>query len=90
MKMLVKKFSHSLKTSGRIFWKLLADVLCKMGFAPARHDNNLLIKLREDGHDCTAAHVHDFMVIEKDGASSIKKINLWSQSRSRNTLLPWL
>ena len=45
---------------------LLADSLDKMGLTPTRHGNSAYIKPREDGHDCIATHVDDFIVVGKD------------------------
>ena len=51
MKTLIKKASCGLKTSGRKFLELLADMLSKMGFTPTRHDKNVWIKPRKGGCD---------------------------------------
>ena len=40
MKMSIQEALCGLKTPGRKFWELLADVLRKMGFAPTRHDDD--------------------------------------------------
>ena len=74
MKTLIQRALHGLKTSGRKLWELLADVLCKMGFAPTRDDDNVWIKPREDGCDYTATHADDFVVVAKDCTKHVDQI----------------
>ena len=74
MKMLIKKTLCSVKTSGRKFLELIADVLRKIGFGPARYDDNVWINPREDGHDYVATHMDGFIVVAKDIVSCIKQI----------------
>ena len=50
IQILIKKALCGLKTSGRKFLELLADVLKKMGFNQTQHDHKVWIKRREDGH----------------------------------------
>ena len=72
--MLIKKTLCSVKTSGRKFLELIADVLRKIGFGPARYDDNVWINPREDGHDYVATHMDGFIVVAKDIVSCIKQI----------------
>ena len=71
---LVRESLRSLKTSGRKFWKLLTGVLQKMGFASAMTNNNVWIKLRENGCDVIATRADGFMVAAKDSSVHFNKI----------------
>ena len=84
--MLLKKASHSLKTSERKFWEFLEDVLRKMGYNPARHENNVWIKPREDVYVCIENHVDDFMLVAKDSTSCIIKIKETLNLRSEGEM----
>ena len=86
MKMLIKKASCGLKTSGRKFWELLVDVLRKMGFASTRHDNNVWIKPREDGCDYVATHVDGFIFVAKDCAKHVDQIKKTFNLRSEGKI----
>ena len=73
-RMLVKKTLNGLKTSGSEFWELLAGSLRTMGFAPARYDENVRVKPREDRNDYMAARADGLSVVAKEISSCVIKI----------------
>ena len=62
------------KYFGKKFLETTSRCAAKIGFIPARHDNNVRIKPREDGNDHIAAHVNGISFVSKDSASRVRKI----------------
>ncbi len=64
----VRKALYGLRTSAERWYAHFADSLRGIGFAPTRYDNDVWIRLNEDGdcYDYVCTHVDDFMIVGKD------------------------
>ncbi len=65
---IIKKALYGLRTSSERWYAHFADSLRGIGFSPTRYDNDVWIRLNEDGdcYDYICTHVDDFMIVGKD------------------------
>ncbi len=65
---IIKKSLYGLKSSGAQWHAHFAMTLHTLGFSPTRFDNDVWIKLREDGtgYDYISTYVDDFLITAKD------------------------
>ncbi len=64
----IKKALHGSRTSSERWHAHFADSLRGIGFSPTRCDNDVWIRLNEDGdcYDYVCAHADDFMIVGKN------------------------
>ena len=65
---IIRKALYGLRTSSERWYAHFADSLRGIGFTPTRYDNDVWIRLNEDGdcYDYVCTHVDDFMIVGKN------------------------